>query len=85
MCVCILTICQQAGGTAVLILAACPQWISSGDFPAQMCSAQDKRILKAFFKTDSAAALTLNLSHTVIHSTPPWCLPGRGMPGGVWS
>jgi len=43
MCVYVLTICQQAGGTAGLTLAACPRWISSGDSPAQMCSAQDKK------------------------------------------
>lgn len=43
LCLCVLTTCPQAGGTAGPTLAACPQWISSGDSPAQTCSAQDER------------------------------------------
>lgn len=52
----VLTTCQPAGVTAVLTLAACPQWTSSGDSPAQTCSVN-------VFQTDFITGWTLNLLH----------------------
>lgn len=42
--------------TAVLTLAACPQWISSGGFPAQTCSAQQGDIQNDFQTVHRRAA-----------------------------